>query len=442
MLSTTEYNKIKWQLDHILATITGPPRQHLRTTFKKKLHEHKLATTYPPFQQSNYEQFFISFRTNDSTLHHLIEQVKSSTIFTLDTESIIIPHKPNKPALIQIQIILSHSFSYVIFIEVCHLPPTNEPTFQLIQTFFQTLFNINNNIFIWGDKNELDGFLSFNLFTYDDINTFNDRNLQSEFKNYWNRKHPHQLKSSSSTNDSECICESCLGLQSNNTWSLQNAVAYELHQWLDKRKTKSSFDIGLDPHLYHFNSSELEYRQSLTQYATYDCLSMQQLLLKLNLVTSQELIVDSLNEIYIIMSNDLTPPSPHTSNIPITINISQQQSNQAASAITVLIQTANDNMNDLEAVSSDDDEHQQREILNEQQRNPLTIQERKRIHNRSNTLKQRQRSYKHEIIQRDIDKRFTITDIKNVLRQHSIKFCAVNTSISPTTNKKSLYHVV
>ncbi|CAF3549239.1 unnamed protein product, partial [Rotaria sp. Silwood2] len=151
------------------------------------------------------------------------------------------------------------------------------------------------------------------------------------------------------------------------------------------------------------------------------------------------LIVDSLNEIDIIISNDLTPPSPHTSNIPITINISQQQSNQAASAITVLIQTANDNMNDLEAVSSDDDEHQQRAILNEQQRNPLTIQERKKIHNRSKTLKQRQRSYKHEIVQRDIDKRFTITDIKNILRQHSIKLCAINTSVSPTTNKKSLY---
>ncbi|CAF4808559.1 unnamed protein product, partial [Rotaria sp. Silwood2] len=166
---------------------------------------------------SNYEQFFINFRTTDSTLHYLIEQVKSSAIFTLDTESIIIPYKPNKPALIQIQIILSYSFSYVIFIEVCHLPPTNQPTFQLIQTCFQTLFDVDNKIFIWGNKNELDAFLSFNLFTRDDINLFKDKNLQGEFKNYWNRKHPHQLISSSSTNDSECICESCLELQSNNT---------------------------------------------------------------------------------------------------------------------------------------------------------------------------------------------------------------------------------
>ncbi|CAF4673538.1 unnamed protein product, partial [Rotaria sp. Silwood2] len=132
-----------------------------------------------------------------------------------------------------------------------------------------------------------------------------------------------------------------------------------------------------------------------------------------------------------MISNDLTPPSPHASNIPTTINMSQQQSNQAPSAITVLIQTTNDNMNDLGAVSSDDNgEQQQREPLHTKQRNPLTIQERKKIHNRSNTLKQRQRSYKHEIIQRDIDKRFTITNIKNILRKHNIKFCAINTSIS------------
>ncbi|CAF4851782.1 unnamed protein product, partial [Rotaria magnacalcarata] len=74
-------------------------------------------------------------------------------------------------------------------------------------------------------------------------------------------------------------------------------VAFELSEWWDKRQTTSSFDIGLDPTLYHFNSAEIEHRQSLVRYAVYDCLSMQLIMLKLKLIEPQESNINPSNEI-------------------------------------------------------------------------------------------------------------------------------------------------
>ncbi|CAF5057210.1 unnamed protein product, partial [Rotaria magnacalcarata] len=56
MLSQREYEDLLWKINNIPSTITGKKRQHLRTTFKKKLHEHELATKYPPFEPLKFEQ--------------------------------------------------------------------------------------------------------------------------------------------------------------------------------------------------------------------------------------------------------------------------------------------------------------------------------------------------------------------------------------------------
>ena len=52
--------------------------------------------------------------------------------------------------------------------------------------------------------------------------------------------------------------------------------------------TRSLFDIGLDPPLIQFNSRELEYRQTMTRYATYDCLSIHHLLFSMNETGNQQ----------------------------------------------------------------------------------------------------------------------------------------------------------
>ncbi|CAF3355284.1 unnamed protein product, partial [Rotaria socialis] len=159
-------------------------------------------------------------------------------------------------------------------------------------------------------------------------------------QNYWYDHHPHQLILSSTTNDTSCTCETCLIIQLNNPWSLQDAVGYLLNQWLDKRYTCSSFDIGLDPTLFHRNSNETEHRNIVATYAANDCLAIHQILVHTNVLNNEqqtressqqpELNVDPVHELEIIISNDLTPKNQHTS---------QQQSNQATSVTTVLMQT-------------------------------------------------------------------------------------------------------
>ncbi|CAF4549717.1 unnamed protein product, partial [Rotaria sp. Silwood2] len=160
-------------------------------------------------------------------------------------------------------------------------------------------------------------------------------------------------------------------------------------------------DSGLDPKLYHFISDEIKHRESLTRYASYDCLSMQQLIFKLNIMQQQELIITSSKDIIITTSNGITaiPFDNDQHNLPTA------QTNEAISTEGV----PNNHTNELEIISSDDgvpgeQRHLRQEIL--------TKEERKKIHNRSCTLKQRKKHYRYEIIRRGIDHRFTITKIK------------------------------
>ena len=70
----------------------------------------------------------------------------------------------------------------------------------------------------------------------------------------------------------------------------------------------------------------------------------------------------------------------------------------------------------------------------------LSAEERKRIHNRACTRKQRQRYYRCEIIKRNADRRFTPKKVKIILREHNISFSAVNDNSKwSTSNKISLY---
>ncbi|CAF4564905.1 unnamed protein product [Rotaria socialis] len=289
-----------------------------------KLHEHEFASRFPPFQHYHYQQYFINYNTSEQTLQHLIEAVKNSTSFTLDIESVCIPYQPNKPALIQLQVIQENLFSYVIMIKVCHLPHENTEKFQLIRELFGYLFDPNIDIYVWGSIDVLEKFMEFHLFSSNQIYRSNNINSQDYFKNYWQDYHPHQLILSSTTNDTSCTCETCLGIQLNIPWSLQDVVGYLLNQWLDKRYT------SIHQILVHTNvlNNEQQTRESSQQ---------------------PELNVDLVHELEIIISNDLTPKNQHTS---------PQQPNQATSVTTVLIQNTNNNINDLEDISSDDDNEQ------------------------------------------------------------------------------------
>ncbi|CAF3261917.1 unnamed protein product, partial [Rotaria socialis] len=115
---------------------------------------------------------------------------------------------------------------------------------------------------------------------------------------------------------------------------------------------------------------------------------------------------------------------------------------------TTTLEQISDDDNELEQISDDENIPQTPQINlshtihssnNPTNLAPLTIDEKRKIHNRSCTLKQRKKLYRHEFIRRGIDNRFSISQIKQILRAHKINFLAINKATSSTTNRTSLY---
>lgn len=421
MLSNDKYQQLLQQINNIPSHITGKQRRTIHNKLRKQIHEHELASRYPPFEALDYKEFFINYKTAPQTLQHLINITSISKFLILDTESVTIYQQPNEPALIQVQMVIPNSPSYIVFIEVHHLPNTNSSSFFLVQEFFTSLFTLNNTIYIWGPRKELESFIKFKLFSLNQLNIANVVDLQNKFKIYWNEYHPHTTLFSGN-NEFKCDCETCLGINDNNLWSLQDAIAHQLNRWLDKRQTISAFNIGLDPKLTQADDDKSRDRQLMRRYAAFDCLSVHQLLISMEIHNIQRRSFNS---------------SSQTIHITTTITTNT---------------THNDifNIDDLETISSNEDEPQQplvRTIMTQNNipMNPpqppiqLTEAERKHIHNRSCTIKQRTRYYKHSIIINNIDRRFTIKQIKNILRSYNISFYAVNFSTSSDTHQRSLH---
>lgn len=421
MLSPEGYEEIQWKLNNILSRITGKQRQNFKQILKKKLKVHEYASKYEPFTPLPHITYFINRTTTVATLNQLTQTVTTANRFTLDTESVNIRYTGNKPSLIQLQALLSNRFSVIMIIEVCHLPLPLEPTFELIQNIFRIIFHPKTFIFLWGDLEEIEPFIMYNLFTREHIRSAKFISLQQKFLQFWIDRHPHQSSSS------ECICTSCLGKQPNELWPLQAAAAHELHEYLTKRFTISSFNIGLDPNLFHMNLREQQHRTRLSDRAKNDCLAMPALIIKMELInnrssTTTRTLFTPVTNFIIDSDEDMFIPSPTTHHLTTSTHNNIGQATQPEP----LEQTSAD----LTSSSSS---------MKIKPKSILSFEEREKLHNRSCTLKQRRRKYRHELIRRNIDNRFNIRAIKPILRQHNISFLAVHVSTSLLTKKTSLY---
>ena len=263
MLSDREIQRIREQLN---MRISGKARRRLN----KKLIEHYYATHLPPFTPLPHHRLYLNRFTNVQTLREIIAVAETSSIFTLDTESVNVFQQPNRPALIQIQILLPDEPSLVLILEANHLPPEPSETFRQIRQLCRIVLDPRKEIFVWGSINELQSFLPFRLFTSEEITSSGNKNFQQRFQEHWQENHVHQL--------TDCECERCLGKSPTNTWSLQDAVAFQLKEWLDKRSTQSTFDIGLDPRFNTTDPAHRKLREQLSEYASNDCLAIERLL--------------------------------------------------------------------------------------------------------------------------------------------------------------------
>ena len=413
MLSATEYEQAKYDYEHTPSSMTGKRRQHYRSHLRKRIKEHECASRYPSFQPLSYQLHFINRLTEDGVLQHIIDAAAVSTGFTMDTESVNVYKQCNRPALIQLQILSCASPSIVLLIEIDHLPQPGTHTFEKIRQLFSVVFNPLNDIYMWGSVKELDSFIPFQLFSSEQVRMLNATNVQILFQEYWRQSNLHIAST-------DCACENCLGRTHDQAWSLQDAIACALHEWLDKRTTRSPFNIGLDSTLRQGTTEESSHIVDMIRYAANDCLALEKLLIYM-----QE-----------------RPPCHSLPAVPRYEPISSDDEHDVDDRTERGHSEKANNHERLDDASNVFDQQactrpDQQDSLDQHPR--LSAEDRRRIHNRRCTLKQRRRSYTYEIIRRDVDRRFRITDVKRLLRDHCIPFLAVNISTSRVSGKTSIY---
>ncbi|CAF2167028.1 unnamed protein product [Rotaria magnacalcarata] len=183
----------------------------------------------------------------------------------------------------------------------------------------------------------------------------------------------------------------------------------------------SYFNIGLDSQLSQLNLKEQQERKKLTNYAANDCLSMQRLLIKMQIIITAPTTTTNIHP------SNINPENiePTSSNDTQRESESELEEQRLTTTLSNFITTTTASMydHDLELISSDENEHHLRQ------------QSQRTIHNRTCTIKQRRRYYQYEITRRNIGRRFSISDIKRILRQNNTLFNLINFSASINPDK-------
>lgn len=96
MLSPEEHADIVRELE------AGKQGKSLRIMLKNKLHEHPLASNFPPFEPSPYFLYFINRATPTYILNQIIGTTTTTSEYIIDTESVNIFKQANKPTWIQV----------------------------------------------------------------------------------------------------------------------------------------------------------------------------------------------------------------------------------------------------------------------------------------------------------------------------------------------------
>jgi len=235
----------------------------------------------PTFTPLNDCQIYhINRSTSSIILQDLIQLARKTKRYTIDTE---LDYYTHEPALIQIEFIAMKSV--VLLIETCHLPRPSSVLFWLIQSLFKVIFQSSNLIYVWGDFIfELTHFLHCGLFSSTMLNQVNTMNVQLRFKQWYNQVFLHRCGLPSVSDDHQlCTCFYRPVKHKNNQWSLQKAIAYTFHEFLDKRRTKSNWSRRLSSNSMQqysmLNEQIKQLHEHLILYAVNDCLAVTKLLM-------------------------------------------------------------------------------------------------------------------------------------------------------------------
>ncbi|CAF3729881.1 unnamed protein product [Rotaria socialis] len=270
---------------HAIKTLDHPPptSKPYYTTPNKQEENDQYRQDYPSFEipTSYYNVVHVNKYTSIEEMHMLINHVQECTQFTIDTES----EKSNgQLALIQLQTIPSRLPSLVILIELAHLPSNDSHVCVKIKEFFELIFRSNNELYSWGDMiKELDPIKNSALFKWPTLASLLD--IQPHFPGWyeWALTHSesccpkHHLDDANNVNimsqnylSSIFYCPRQSPYRPNELWSLQNALIYAAHIFIDKSSTVNNWAGGLTTNNSTLSSFR---RKKMIKYAIYDVLS-------------------------------------------------------------------------------------------------------------------------------------------------------------------------
>jgi hypothetical protein len=184
-----------------------------------------------------------------------VNHVQECTQFTIDTES----EKSNgQLALIQIQTIPPRLPSLVILIALAHLPSNDSSMYVKIKEFFNLIFRSGNELYSWGDmKTELDPAKDYYLFNWPILALM--INIQLYFASWYAwalthcesccpKHHPDGVNDinviTQGCSSSMCVYHEQSPYRPQEKWSLQKALIYAAHMFIDKSTTVNSWAGG------------------------------------------------------------------------------------------------------------------------------------------------------------------------------------------------------
>ena len=291
--------------------LTTKQQRNWRRNAKKMQKNEYLRHRHPPFTSpSTVNIVHIHHKSTTKSINNLIILANCTNRYVVDTESD--RNKLHNDALIQIQFIHSVDDSTVILIETTHLPGQATELYEKIKELWCTIFDNNNNIIItWGAlDNEFYNFYHLDIVNLG--NPFQHLDLQSLFMEWHNERcitHPEmemrdRRTGPISTNMVDITgdddyddmddgriyhlqyqCDHLSHDDFNIKWSLQDAIASTLENFLDKSQTVNHWQCGIDLALETWKHKllsrgqynkhiEQEQRQKMKQYAIDDCLAV------------------------------------------------------------------------------------------------------------------------------------------------------------------------
>ncbi|CAF2785236.1 unnamed protein product [Rotaria sp. Silwood2] len=299
---------------------------------KKDDKEHRYEQIFPPYHPNKpYVLHFVNSLITEQELKHLCTVINNTMDFIFDTES---DYHTKMPALIQILIVQPDPQpSLLLLIETNHLPNSSSSLFLGIQHLLHAITRTGTYLYAWGSLlDELERFKIYQFFSMSISSHI--INVQRVFTGWFNEYLNEQSRNNNNNttaDDNSLVLKAPefnpelflppaminrLKVMNNQLWSLQDAIAYLFYQYLSKRDTLRSWSIGLDKRLSSCNKNfSLNYRRRLITYASFDCLSLMNIMLFMheNYLSNcpvNDQPIESLGKYFFYLSSKFSSVSP------------------------------------------------------------------------------------------------------------------------------------